>query len=77
MTGHLLGAAGALEALLTILSVRDRVAPATINLDDLDPAIPLDVVHGEHRKLPDGDVAAMDNSFGFGGHNVALVFTNA
>ena len=76
MTGHLLGAAGALEALLTILSVRDRVAPATINLDDLDPAIPLDVVHGEHRKLPDGDVAAMDNSFGFGGHNVALVFTN-
>ena len=77
MTGHLLGAAGALEALLTILSVCDRVAPATINLDDLDPAIPLDVVHGEHRKLPDGDVAAMDNSFGFGGHNVALVFTNA
>ena len=77
MTGHLLGAAGALEALLTILSVRDRVAPATINLDDLDPAIPLDVVHGEHRKLPDGDVAAMDNSFGFGGHNVALVLTIA
>ena len=77
MTGHLLGAAGALEALLTILAVRDRVAPATINLDDLDPAIPLDVVHGEHRKLPDGDVGAMDNSFGFGGHNVALVFTNA
>jgi 3-oxoacyl-[acyl-carrier-protein] synthase II len=77
MTGHLLGAAGALEALLTILAVRDRVAPATINLDDLDPAIPLDVVHGEHRKLSDGDVAAMDNSFGFGGHNVALLFTNA
>ena len=53
------------------------VAPATINIDDLDPAIPLDVVRGEHRTLPDGDVAAMDNSFGFGGHNVALVFTNA
>ncbi len=77
MTGHLLGAAGALEALFTILAVRDRVAPATINIDDLDPAIPLDVVRGEHRTLPDGDVAAMDNSFGFGGHNVALVFTNA
>jgi 3-oxoacyl-[acyl-carrier-protein] synthase II len=77
MTGHLLGAAGALEALLTILSVRDRVAPATINIDELDTAIPLDVVRGEHRKLSDGDVAAMDNSFGFGGHNVALVFTNA
>jgi 3-oxoacyl-[acyl-carrier-protein] synthase II len=77
MTGHLLGAAGALEALFTILSVRDHVAPATTNIDDLDPAIPLDVVRGEHRTLPDGDVAAMDNSFGFGGHNVALVFTNA
>jgi 3-oxoacyl-[acyl-carrier-protein] synthase II len=77
MTGHLLGAAGALEALFTILAVRDRLAPATINIDDLDPAIPLDVVRGEHRTLPDGDVAAMDNSFGFGGHNVALVFTNA
>ena len=60
-----------------ILAVRDRLAPATINLDDLDPAIPLDVVSGEHRTLPDGDIAAMDNSFGFGGHNVALVFTNA
>jgi 3-oxoacyl-[acyl-carrier-protein] synthase II len=77
MTGHLLGAAGALEALFTILAVRDRVAPATINIDDLDPAIPLDVVRDEHRNLADGDVAAMDNSFGFGGHNVALVFTNA
>jgi 3-oxoacyl-[acyl-carrier-protein] synthase II len=77
MTGHLLGAAGALEALLTILAVRDRVAPATTNIDNLDPAIALDVVRGEHRKLPDGDIAAMDNSFGFGGHNVALVFTNA
>ena len=77
MTGHLLGAAGALEALFTILAVRDRIAPATINIDDLDPAIPLDVVRGEHRTLPEGDLAAMDNSFGFGGHNIALVFTNA
>jgi 3-oxoacyl-[acyl-carrier-protein] synthase II len=77
MTGHLLGAAGALEALLSILSVRDRLAPATINIDELDPAIPLDVVRGEHRSLPDGDVAVMDNTFGFGGHNVALVFTNS
>jgi 3-oxoacyl-[acyl-carrier-protein] synthase II len=77
MTGHLLGAAGAVEALFTILAVRDRKAPATINLDELDNRIPLDVVAGEHRALGDGDVAAMDNSFGFGGHNVALVFTNA
>jgi 3-oxoacyl-[acyl-carrier-protein] synthase II len=72
MTGHLLGAAGALEALLSILAIRDRLAPATINIDELDPAIPLDVVRGEHRTLPDGDIAVMDNSFGFGGHNVAL-----
>jgi len=77
MTGHLLGAAGALEALLSILAIRDRLAPATINIDELDPKIQLDVVRDEHRTLPDGDIAAMDNSFGFGGHNVALVFTNA
>ncbi len=77
MTGHLLGAAGSLEALFSILAIRDRTAPATINIDDLDPAIPLDVVRGDHRSLPDGDIAVMDNSFGFGGHNVALVFTNA
>ncbi len=77
MTGHLLGAAGALEALFSILAIRDRKAPATINVDDLDPKIPLDVVRGKHRALPDGDIAVMDNSFGFGGHNVALVFTNA
>ena len=72
MTGHLLGAAGALEAIFTILAVHNRVAPATINLDDFDPAISLDVVHGENRKLPEGDIAALNNSFGFGGHNVAL-----
>jgi len=72
MTGHLLGAAGALETIFAILAVHHRLAPATINLDDFDPAISLDVVHGEHRKLPEGDIAALNNSFGFGGHNVAL-----
>ena len=72
MTGHLLGAAGALETIFTVLAIHHRLAPATINLDDFDPAICLDVVHGEHRKLPDGDIAALNNSFGFGGHNVAL-----
>ena len=72
MTGHLLGAAGALESIFTILSVYHRLAPATINLDDFDPAITLDVVHGENRKLPEGDIAALNNSFGFGGHNLAL-----
>ena len=77
MTGHLLGAAGALEGLFTILSVHHRIAPATINIEDMDPAIHLDVVRGEHRTLPDGDIAALNNSFGFGGHNVALIFTKA
>jgi 3-oxoacyl-[acyl-carrier-protein] synthase II len=72
MTGHLLGAAGALEAVLTILSIHHRTVPATINLDNQDPEIPLNVVTGQHLTLPDGDIAALNNSFGFGGHNVAL-----
>ena len=73
MTGHLLGAAGALEGLLTVLSVHHRLAPAAINIENFDPAIDLDVVRGEHRTLPQGDIAALNNSFGFGGHNVALI----
>lgn len=73
MTGHLLGAAGALEGVFTILSVHHRLVPATINLDDPDPEINLDVVTGEARKLPDGDISALNNSFGFGGHNIALM----
>jgi 3-oxoacyl-[acyl-carrier-protein] synthase II len=72
MTGHLLGAAGALEAVITIQSIYNRLVPATINLDEQDPEIALNVVTGEHQKLPDGDIAALNNSFGFGGHNVAL-----
>ena len=74
MTGHLLGAAGALEAIFTILALHHRLAPASINLDTMDPQISLDVVHGSHRQLPAGDLLALDNSFGFGGHNVALAF---
>ena len=77
MTGHLLGAAGALEGVLTVLALHHRVAPATINLEDFDPEIHLDVVRGEARKLPEGDIAALNNSFGFGGHNVALTFRSA
>jgi len=77
MTGHLLGAAGALETVFTILAVHHRLAPATINLDDFDPAISLDVISGEHRKLPEGDIAALNNSFGFGGHNLALTIRSA
>ncbi len=74
MTGHLLGAAGAVEAIFTILALHHRLAPASINLDSMDPQIALDVVHRSHRQLPTGDLLALDNSFGFGGHNVALAF---
>jgi len=71
------GARGALEAVLTILAVHHRTVPATINLDNQDPEIPLNVVTGEHLTLPKGDVAALNNSFGFGGHNVALAIRSA
>lgn len=69
-TGHLLGAAGAMEAILTILSLQHRIAPPTRNLDNLDDEVQLDVVTLDPRPLRDG--AALSNSFGFGGHNVAL-----
>lgn len=74
MTGHLLGAAGSLEAVLTAFAVRDRVAPPSINIDELDPVVDIDVVRDEPRRLPDGQILALNNSFGFGGHNVALAF---
>ncbi len=76
MTGHLLGAAGALESVITILSVYHRLVPATINLTDRDPAIDLDVVTGTPRSLSSGPVAALNNSFGFGGHNIAVAITS-
>ncbi|WP_153395317.1 beta-ketoacyl-ACP synthase II [Ornithinicoccus halotolerans] len=74
MTGHLLGAAGALEAVLTVLSLYHRTVPATINLEQQDPDIELQVVTGQAATLPDGELAALNNSFGFGGANVALTF---
>jgi 3-oxoacyl-[acyl-carrier-protein] synthase II len=77
MTGHVLGGAGALESLITVLSLREGLVPATANLDDLDDAVDLDIVRGEPRKLPDGPIAALNNSFGFGGHNTAVVFQRA
>ncbi len=76
MTGHLLGAAGALESIFAIKALGERLAPAQINLTTLDPQVDLDVVHGSHRRLPDGDVVALNNSFGFGGHNVSLAFAS-
>jgi 3-oxoacyl-[acyl-carrier-protein] synthase II len=74
MTGHLLGGAGAIESIFTILALRDRLVPPTANLTDKDPEILLDVAAGAPRPLPGGDIAAVNNSFGFGGHDVALVF---
>jgi len=73
MTGHLLGGAGALEAIATILAIHYRVSPPTINLDNKDPQVELDIPTSA-RDLPSGDIAALNNSFGFGGANVAVAF---
>ncbi|NUU16181.1 beta-ketoacyl-[acyl-carrier-protein] synthase family protein [Cellulomonas humilata] len=73
MTGHLLGGAGALETIFTVLALHDRQAPPTINVENPDPELVLDLVRDKPRALRDGDIAAVNNSFGFGGHNVALV----
>ncbi len=72
-TGHLLGGTGALEAVFTILAIHERMAPPTINLDNQDERIPLDVVTSP-RPLGDGPQLAISNSFGFGGHNSVIAF---
>ena len=79
MTGHLLGGAGALEAVATILALREGVAPPTINLDDPDDEAGIDIATEPRYLKPHGSapMAALNNSFGFGGHNVALAFTAA
>ncbi|MGP9693107.1 beta-ketoacyl-[acyl-carrier-protein] synthase family protein [Brachybacterium sp. AOP25-B2-12] len=77
MTGHLLGGAGALESVFAILAAHHRVAPPTINIENLDPTTPLDVAVNAPRELPAGDIAVLNNAFGFGGHDVAVVFTTA
>ena len=71
-TGHLLGGAGAIEAVFTVLALHHKIAPPTLNLDDPDPAIDLDVVRTP-RELGD-NVLAISNSFGFGGHNAVVAF---
>jgi 3-oxoacyl-[acyl-carrier-protein] synthase II len=79
MTGHLLGGAGAIESVAAILALREHVAPPTINLDDLDDDVPVDVA-SEPRPLAkrtSDPMAVLNNAFGFGGHNVSLVFTAA
>jgi 3-oxoacyl-[acyl-carrier-protein] synthase II len=77
MTGHLLGGAGAVESVATILALRDHVAPPTINLDDPDDEAGIDIATEPRKLAPhtSAPMAALNNSFGFGGANVALVFT--
>lgn len=75
-TGHLLGGTGALEAIFTILALRERIAPPTINITEQDPAVPFRV-SGETQSLGDGDLLAISNSFGFGGHNAVVAFRSA
>ncbi|SES05547.1 3-oxoacyl-[acyl-carrier-protein] synthase II [Streptomyces sp. yr375] len=72
--GHLMGASGALAALVSVLALRDRTAPPTMNIEHLDPRIGLDVVRDQPRALPRGALAGVSNSAGFGGHNVVLAF---
>jgi 3-oxoacyl-[acyl-carrier-protein] synthase II len=74
MTGHLLGGAGAIESVFIVKALQDRLAPPTINIEKLDPAVTIDVVRDTPRQLPAGDIAALNDSFGFGGHNVVLAF---
>ena len=74
MTGHLLGGAGAIESVFIVKALQERLAPPTINIENLDPAVTIDVVRDTARSLPAGQIAALNDSFGFGGHNVVLAF---
>ncbi|MGB7962409.1 MAG: beta-ketoacyl-ACP synthase, partial [Propionicimonas sp.] len=76
MTGHLLGGAGALETIAAVMALHDRMVPPTINLEDPEPDLGIDIA-AVARPLRAGDLAAINNSFGFGGHNVAVAVTNA
>ncbi|RKT82652.1 3-oxoacyl-[acyl-carrier-protein] synthase II [Saccharopolyspora antimicrobica] len=73
--GHLVGGAGAVESIVTVLSLKHGVIPATRNLEKLDPKVELDVVADKPRHVE--QTAAINNAFGFGGHNVALAFAKA
>lgn len=74
-TGHLLGAAGAVEAVITVLALVHRKAPPTLNLRSQKPKLLAGIIgHGAPKPLPNGPIAVMSNSFGFGGTNAALLF---
>ena len=74
-TGHLLGGAGAVEAIFTILALKEQMSPGTLNLDNQDPQIPLNVPR-KPQSLNRKEALAISNSFGFGGHNAVLAFRN-
>ncbi len=74
MTGHLLGGAGAIESVFIVKALQERLAPPTINIENIDPAVTINVVRDKPRPLPAGEIAALNDSFGFGGHNVVLAF---
>jgi len=75
-TGHLLGGAGAIEAVFAVKTLQERTVPPTINLENQDPAIPLQVAT-QPTALPEGDAVVLSNSFGFGGHNAVVAFRSA
>jgi len=79
MTGHLLGGAGAVESVAAVLAVREHLAPPTINLENLDENVPVDVATEARPLSKRGSepMAVLNNAFGFGGHNVSLIFTSA
>jgi 3-oxoacyl-[acyl-carrier-protein] synthase II len=77
MTGHLLGGAGALETIFTVLAIQQHTAPPTINVTEIQPGIDIDLVRDTPRELPAGQIAGVNNAFGFGGHNVAVVVRSA
>ncbi|MEU1090513.1 beta-ketoacyl-ACP synthase II [Streptomyces sp. NPDC005576] len=74
MTGHLLGGAGGIETVATVLALHNRMAPPTINIENLDDDVTANIVRDKPQPLPEGSIAAINNSFGFGGHNVVLAF---
>ena len=76
VAGHLLGGAGSLAALASILAIKNRIVPPVGNLVNLADGVDVDVVMSKPRELPSGDIAALSNSFGFGGHDIVLAFRN-
>ena len=76
VAGHLLGGAGSLAALASVLAIKNRIVPPVGNLVNLADGVDVDVVMGKPRELPVGDIAALSNSFGFGGHDIVLAFRN-